>query len=265
MNITLLVGMIAAFGLVVFGIFSGGGDMMWFVDVPSIIIVLGGTFAALIATTPISQLKNVPKYIIIALLKGNRYKPAEIIDQISEYGMVARSSGLLALEEHANNQEDPFFQEALLLIVDAIDADKIRERLTIELDNLEARHLQGAAFFERGAALGPAMGMLGTLIGLVNMLNQMDFDSGEGAAKLAASMGVALITTFYGSLLANVLFTPIANQLKEIHSSEMLCKEIIIEGILSIQAGENPKFIKEKLLSFLSDREKDSLTDSGGE
>jgi chemotaxis protein MotA len=147
MNITLIVGMIAAFGLVVFGIFSGGGDMMWFVDIPSIIIVLGGTFAAMIATTPLSQLKNMPKYLIIALLKGNRYKPAEIIDQISEYGMVARSSGLLALEEHANNKEDPFFQEALLLIVDAIDADKIKERLTIELDNLETRHGQGISFF----------------------------------------------------------------------------------------------------------------------
>ena len=265
MNITLLAGMIIAFVLVFYGVISGGGSMAWFVDIPSVIIVIGGTLATIIATTPLSQLKGMPKYMAIALFKGNRYKPAEIIDQITECGKVARSSGLLALEEHANNQEDPFFKEALLLIVDAIDADKIRERLTSELDNLDARHGQGIGLFERGAALAPAMGMIGTLIGLVNMLNQMDFDSSGGAAALASSMAVALITTFYGSVLANVLFTPFANQLKEIHSAEMLCKEIIIEGILAVQAGENPKFIREKLLSFLSDKQKEALAEGGGE
>ena len=259
MNITLLVGILSAFGLVVYGILSGGGEMMWFVDVASIVIVIGGTLATIIATTPLAQLKSLPKLMAIAFFKGNRYKPAEIIDKIAECGATARTSGLLALEEQANNEEDAFFKEALLLIVDAIDADKIRERLTIELDNLDARHGQGIGIFERGAALAPAMGMVGTLIGLVNMLNQMDFDSSGGAAALATSMAVALITTFYGSLLANVLFTPIANQLKEINGYELLCKEIIIEGILAIQAGEHPKFLKEKLLSFLSDKDKERL------
>lgn len=261
MNITLLAGIVAAFGFVFYGIISGSGEMGWFIDPASILIVIGGTFASLIATTPLSQLKNLPKVFMIALLKSNRFKPEEMIDQITEFGKVARSSGLLALEEHANNQDDPFFKEALLLIVDAIDADKIRERLTAELDNLDARHSQGIGIFERGAALAPAMGMIGTLIGLVNMLNQMDFDSSGGAASLASSMAIALITTFYGSVLANIVFTPIANQLKEIHASEMLCKEIIIEGILAVQAGENPKFIREKLLSFLSDKDKDRLAE----
>lgn len=262
MNITLLIGTVLAFALVVFGIgFDSIGN---FIDTSSLLIVIGGTFAIMIASTPLSQLKGIPKHIIIALTKGNKYKPEMFIDEIVECAKVARSSGLLALEEHANQQEDPFFKESLLLIVDAIDADKIKERLTAELDNLDARHAAATAIYERGAAFGPAMGMIGTLIGLINMLKSMNFDSG-GADVLAQNMSVALITTFYGSILANVLFTPLASQLKSIHESEVLCKEIIIEGILAVQAGENPKFIREKLLSYLSDKERERLVEPTGE
>ena len=263
MNISLLVGTVVGFGLVVFGI--GFGSIGNFIDVSSIIIVVGCTLATMIAATPLSQLTNVPKYFGVMLTRGSRYNPAEFIDQIVECAKVARTNGLLALEEYANNQEDPFFRESLLLIVDAIDADKIRERLQTEIDNLDSRHAAGIAFFQKGAAFAPAMGMVGTLIGLINMLKSMDFDSGGGAAALAQNMSVALITTLYGSVLANMVFTPMANQLQEIHSSEVLCKEIIIEGILAVQAGENPKFIREKLLSFLSDKDKEALAeDSGG-
>lgn len=259
MNITLLVGTILAFGMIVFGI--GLDSIGNFIDPQSIIITVGGTIAVMIAATPLSQLKDIPKHILIAFLKGGKFKPADIIDELVECSKVARTSGLLALEERANNQEDEFFKEGLLLIVDAIDADKIKERLNSEIENLDTRHAASAAIYERGAAFGPAMGMIGTLIGLINMLKSMDFQDSDGASVLAQSMSVALVTTFYGSILANVVFTPLATQLKIINDSEILCKEIIIEGLLAIQAGENPKFIREKLLSFLSDKEKQKLSE----
>lgn len=260
MNIPILVGIVGCCGVIVYGIL-GSGDMNSFIDVPSVFIVLGGTLFGMIAGTPLGDLKNMPKHMKIALFGANTFKPAEIVDQIVECAKVARQSGLLALEEYANNQEDAFFKEALLLIVDAVDADKIRERLNAELDALDQRHTAGKAVYDRGVALGPAMGMLGTLIGLINMLAGMDFDSEGGAQTLATNMGVALITTFYGSFLSNVLFMPISSQLAAVNDQEMMCKQMIIEGILSVQAGENPKFIREKLVSFLSEKEREALGD----
>ncbi|MGP1441518.1 MAG: motility protein A [Anaerovoracaceae bacterium] len=262
MNLTLLIGLVGCLGMNAYGILSSG-DLGNFIDMSSIYIVLGGTLFGIIGGTPLADIKNIPKHLKIALFGSSRFKPAEIVEQIVECAKIARQSGLLALEEYANNQEDAFFKEALLLIVDAIDADKIRERLTSELDMLDARHSAGKAVYDRGVALGPAMGMLGTLIGLINMLAAMDFDAEGGAQTLAKNMGIALITTFYGSILANILFMPISSQLAAANDKEMLCKQMIIEGILAVQAGENPKFIKEKLLSFLSEKEREQLEDDG--
>ncbi len=259
LNITLLAGFVVAVGTVVFGI--GFADLGNFWDPNSVIIVVGGTLAVMVASTPLSDLKNMPKHFIIALMKTNKFRPDDIIDEIVECSKIARTSGLLALEERANQQEDEFFKEGLLLIVDAIDATKIQERLESEISKLDSRHAASIAIYERGAAFGPAFGMIGTLIGLINMLKAMDFEASGGASDLSQAMSVALVTTFYGSLLANVLFTPIASQLTKLNENEILCKEIIIEGLLAIQAGENPKFIREKLLSFLSEKDKMRLSE----
>ncbi|MEG2770023.1 MAG: MotA/TolQ/ExbB proton channel family protein, partial [Oscillospiraceae bacterium] len=146
-----------------------------------------------------------------------------------------------------NNTKDEFTRNSLMLVVDSVDPEKVKMLLESELDYLDERHAQAREFYDKGAAFGPAMGMLGTLIGLINLLKQMDDPSALGPA-----MAVALITTFYGSLLANLVFSPISAKLKARHDEEYLCKMIISEGVQSIQAGENPRFIEEKLTQFLS-------------
>lgn len=261
-----IIGIVAAFILVFFGIvvtIDGGfavnlGSIGNFFDIQSIIIVVFGVIATLVASYPISMVKGIPGHMK-TIIAGNKHNPNEYIEQIVECAEIARKNGLLALEEHANNMEDAFMKDSLLLIVDAIDADKVRSMLEGDLGYMSARHEQAIGFYDRGAALSPAFGMLGTLIGLINMLAGLDLNSADGTSSLTSGMAVALITTFYGSLMANVIFTPIASKLQAVNEAEVLCKEIVIEGILSIQSGENPKFIREKLVSFLSEHEKENV------
>lgn len=239
MNITLIIGWVVSFGLILYGIFSGG-ELGWFIDVGSLLITVGGTFGVLIAISPLSQLKALPKLFKIALLPP-KFKAEDYIAQIVEFANTARSKGLLALEDSANKCEDPFMKQSLMLIVDANDSAKVREMLEGSLEFMEQRHEAGANFFSKGASLAPAFGMLGTLVGLVCMLQNLD------GGDLGPAMAVALITTFYGSLFANVIFTPLATALQNASADEVLCMQIIIEGVMAIAEGSNPRMIKEKL------------------
>lgn len=248
MNITIIIGWVLAFGLTVFGIMSGG-EMGWFIDPASVLITVGGTFGGLIASFPLSTLKNLPKLFKIALFPP-KYNPQKYIDEIVEYARVARSQGILTLEDSANKAKDPFMKKSLLLLVDANDTEKIREMLEEAISFTEERHAANKAFFEKGVALGPAFGMLGTLVGLVNMLNKMG-ESGD----LGGAMATALITTFYGSLIANVIFGPLASALENANNNEILCMEIICQGSMAIAAGFNPALIREKLEFMLADKD----------
>lgn len=241
MNITIIVGWIMCIGLTVFGIVSGGqiGD---FIDPASIFITFGGTFGGLIACFPLSMLKQLPKLLKIAIFPP-KYNPEKNIAELVEYAKIARSQGLLALEESANKATDPFMKQSLMLIVDANEPEKVREMLEEAIAFTDERHANCRVFFEKGGSLGPAFGMLGTLVGLVNMLNSMDTNPGD----LGGAMATALITTFYGSLIANVLFAPLESALKAVNDQEILCMQIICEGVLAIAAGSNPALIKEKL------------------
>ena len=239
MNITLIIGTVIAIGLVIFGMLQGGTFAM-FIDIPSVLITVGGTFGVLIAISPLSFIKNVPKLIKIALFPP-KYDPQKYIADIVEYAKIARSKGLLALEDSANKCEDPFMKQSLMLIVDANDSSKVKQMLDDSLTFMEERHEEGMNFFSKGGSLGPAFGMLGTLVGLVIMLNDM------GSGDLGPAMATALITTFYGSFLANIVFAPLEAALKNAHSAEMLCMQIVIEGVMSIAAGSNPRLIQEKL------------------
>lgn len=260
MDLSTILGVVAALGLVMVGIGSG---LKNFWDLKSIFIVVGGTFAVLAASHPLPLLKDIPRHLKI-VIKRPPHNPMIYIDEIVKCAQIARKSGLLALEEYANEESDQFLKSSLLLIVDAIDANKVRAVLEDDLSYMEKRHAEAMSFYERGAAFAPAFGMIGTLIGLILMLKGLDLDSGE-TKTLTDGMGVALITTFYGSMLANIFFSPMANKLQSRHEQEMLCKEIIIEGVLSIQSGENPKFIREKLISFLSEdlQQKDGESEGG--
>jgi len=253
MDPSMIAGIVAGIGLIIYGI--GFGNLGAFLSFQAAVIVVGGTFAALAASFPSETLKKVPKQIMIAV-KGTVPDPCLYIDQIGDCAKIARMHGMLALEQLAQAQEDEFMRDSIFLIVDALDSNKVRAMLEAELDFLDERHAQGVTFFERGASYAPAFGLVGTIIGLILMLSNLGSDDVSAGETLANGMAIALITTFYGSLLSNLFFTPIASKLQATHDREMLCKQIIIEGIVSIQAGENPKFIREKLISFLSKKER---------
>ncbi|MCI8276206.1 MAG: motility protein A [Lachnospiraceae bacterium] len=261
-----LIGLVLAFALMVMGISNQFTDMTKlgnFVDPASIIIVIGGTFAALIASYPLSSLAAIPKHIGI-LFKGGKYNIPKLVDQLVDMAMVARQSGLLALEEKAEEIKNPFLKRSVLMIVDASDPDKVRDILEKEMETMMLRHDQAAGFYEKGSAYAPAFGMVGTLIGLINMLKGMNFDDGGGASTLGQDMSVALITTFYGSALANVFFQPIAKKLRIRQDEEELYCATIVEGVLAIMAGENPQSLRERLLSAVKQSSRKKLLAKAG-
>ena len=233
MDLTTIFGVVAGFLLIIFGI--GISEIGNFIDPASLLIVIGGTFAALIASYPANVLKQLPKQFKI-ITKKNPYNAIEYISKLEELALIARKNGLLALEDKANEMSDPFFKDGLMLIVDATTPGKVKDILENNLDHIEERHSEIIGFYEKGAAYAPGFGLIGTLIGLVNMLLSMDLEG--GASDLTKNMGVALITTFYGCILSNLIFLPIAKKLQARSDEEILCKKLIIEGILAIQAGE---------------------------
>lgn len=237
-----LIGLLAGLVLIFIGILLDG-SILSFIDVPSIMIVFGGTIASTVMSYSPKQIKN-----IFPLVKKAFINPKEdvrgTIDKILELANIARREGLLALD--TGDYDDPFLQKGVELIVDGTDPEMVRNILESELDFTEERHQKGQHIFKSMAAFAPAYGMTGTLIGLINMLRKLD-DPGS----LGPSMAVALVTTFYGVVLANLVFIPIVNKLSLHSSQELLRKEMIIEGLLSIQNGENPRIIKDKLEAFI--------------
>ncbi|MCI9198362.1 MAG: motility protein A [Lachnospiraceae bacterium] len=260
MDITSILGLVIGFALIVYGI--GFGALGNFVDVQSLAIVFGGSLAAVIASYPLGKLKSVIRHTGM-LLSGKKYDPAVTIDQLVDMAQIARKNGLLALEEKANALDDPFFKQAVMLVVDAMEADKVREMLEGSVDNMAARHEDCAGIWDKAGGYAPAFGMIGTLIGLINMLKNMDVTSG-GSSSIGQDMSVALITTFYGCVLANLIYLPIGKKLRIRNEEEILYKQIIIEGVLGIQTGDNPKNLKERLVSFLDTKQQLQILESDG-
>ncbi len=248
--------------MLIFGIISAAGITGFpsYLDLPSAIITFGGALAATLCS------HSMPDFIaglksLLLIFKSPSANTTDIIKKIIELSNVARKDGLLSLEEAAADMDEPFLKKGILLVVDGTDPDLVRDIMQAEMDNAEARHKTCMGFWDTLAAMGPAWGMIGTLVGLVNMLNNM-----EDASSIGPSMAVALITTLYGSLLANWICTPTSNKLKADNAIEMIQKEVMVEGLLSIQAGENPRVIEEKLKSFLAPKERASASsDEGGE
>lgn len=265
MDLATVIGLVVCIGLIIFGIATGDGGFALiknFLDLPSFLITLGGSFSATLASFKLNDFINGLKGITIAI-KLRKYDQMEIIKKIIELSNVARKEGLLALEEAAESLDDAFMKKGILLIVDGTEPDLVRAILETEMDCVERRHKTIASVWDTIAGMGPAWGMVGTLIGLINMLQQLqDFNS------IGPNMSVALITTLYGSMLANWIATPVANKLRANNSEEITLKEVMIEGLLSIQAGENPRVIEEKLKSFLTPADKAKYSEGnadGGE
>ncbi len=268
MNITYIIGVAGAVVIMLIGMMFGGeGGLLTpkqvgnFWDPASVFITIGCTLFIIVASFPPSALKDIPKHFKVLMnTKGNN--PLAIIDELVDLAQVARKNGLLALEERGNQQEDPFFKQCIMLIVDNNDADQAREIMMNDIEQSSARHEAGAGMYDRGSSVAPAFGMVGTLVGLINMLKAMDVESGGG--DLGPAMATALVTTLYGCILAHMIFGPIANQLRQRDEEEMLCKLIIVEGIMSIQAGSNPKALREKLLTFVAQRQREGGGDQKG-
>lgn len=262
MDIASLIGFIMCFGMLAFGIIQAAGlsGVMNYVDVPSAIITFGGALAAVMTSYSMADYLAGLKSIGL-IFKAPSVNTPDLIKKIIDLSNVARKEGLLSLEESASDMDEPFLKKGVLLVVDGTDPDLVRGILETEMDCIDSRHKATAGFWETLGSMGPAWGMIGTLVGLVNMLNNM-----EDASSIGPSMAVALITTLYGSLLANWICAPTAAKLKADNAVEMMQKQVMIEGLLSIQAGENPRVIEEKLKSFLSPKDRDSASsESGGE
>ena len=247
MDIMSILGWVLMIVLIVYGIvFDKDAGLVLdnlknFWDVNSVAVVLGGVITALMVSFPMNMFTKIPRHLKIIFMP-KKYNPRDYIDQVVDLAEEARTSGLLSLEAKLEECKDEFLKNGMMLVVDAVDAEKVKSILESELEYLDERHAQDRAFYDRASGYGPAFGMIGTLMGLTNMLNQLDDPD-----AIAPAMALALVTTFYGSVLSNGVFTPISNKLKIRHEEEYLCKMIVMEGIQGIQAGDAPRFLREKL------------------
>jgi len=245
MDISTIIGMMAAFGLTVMAIAVGGG-LTWFINIPSILIVLGGTIGATLVNYP---LKDMLRLIGVAknAIFHKSHSPQSIMKQLVALSQITRREGILSLQNQRASLKDPFLRKGIDLAIDGLEPEVTSLILQTEIEFIEERHRLGSEMFATMGSFSPAFGMLGTLIGLVQMLMQMD-----DPKKIGPAMAVALITTFYGVILANIVFLPISGKLKTRSQEEILVKQLIAEGIRSIQSGDNPRIVENKLHAFVS-------------
>ena len=254
-----LIGLLAGVGIVTAGIIAGGGNIYWFMNFNSLLIVVGGTFAATMVNLPIKAVSNVFN-ILKNVFKGEDYDYAGVIDEIVQKATKARKDGLLSLESDISTIRDGFFKNGIELAINERDAKRLRTFLNLEMNNIHSRHIAGQELFLYMASYAPAFGMLGTVLGLIIMMNNfasgdnqsdISFSVAERFAELLSGMGLALITTFYGVFFANMIFLPVGGKLKRRSENEMMLKNIVVEGIISIHAREHPVLIREKLMTFV--------------
>lgn len=249
MDLATLVGIVTGVFLIVVSIMMGG-DLVAFYDAPSVMIVLGGTIAATLVKYPLKDVLGVMS-IVKNAFKSKSNIQSEIVTQFVDLAKITRKDGILAVDRELSKIKDPFMRDGLMMAVDGNEPDTIRNIMETELGYLQGRHRKGQAIFSAMGEFAPAFGMLGTLIGLINMLRTLDDPSSIGAG-----MAVALVTTFYGSVLANLVFLPLSGKLKNKSEEEVTEKELIIEGVLAIQQGEHPRNINRRLLNFVPPKQR---------
>lgn len=244
-----IVGIVAGILLVLWGMMGDAGfGIFW--DAQSLAITVGGSFSALLMTFSLDDIKGIGK-LFAQTFKESKESKVDLVLRFSSLSKKARKEGLLSLEDEINSIEDNFLKKGLQMVVDGIEPETIKEIMELEIGEMENRHEKGVNIFQQWAAYAPAFGMIGTLIGLVKMLANL-----SDAANIASGMAVALITTFYGSVLANMAFIPLANNLAGKSAIEASFREMMIEGVLAIQSGVNPRIIEEKLNTYLTPKER---------
>ncbi len=260
MDLATLGGLISGIGLVLFGTIVSGLNPLDIFHIPSLLITVGGGLSATVVSSPLSRLMNVPNFTKWAITPRH----SDIVGLIStlvNFSERARREGLLSLEDDLAGLDEPFLKKGIQLVVDGTDPELVRNILETDMENIHNRHDEGAKFWGDLGFYLPAFGMLGTLIGLIQMLKNL----GAGdATAIGAGMAAALITTLYGSFFSNLLALPLQRKLQLRDADELMVKAIMIEGILSIQSGDNPRIVKDKLSSFLPPSERDALADAGG-
>ena len=245
MDLGTVIGLVLIMGLLGSAMAMGVG-IGAYIDIPSLLIVFGGTSSALLIAFKMEQMKVFGKVFMIAI-KPPQEDLNALIEKLVQYATDARRDGILALEGAVGNETNDFLKKGLQMAVDGHEPDTIRDQLAIEMDQTSTRHKGNAAMFDQLAGFAGAMGMVGTLIGLVAMLLNMADPSAIGP-----SMAVALLTTMYGAILGNTVGAPIGNLLLIRDSEETLVKELVLEGIMSIQSGDNPRTLEDKLNAFLA-------------
>lgn len=253
MDLATLIGIPAGFLMIIGGIVIGGYGLNLYMDMVSVLITIGGSFCAVMISNDMSTVKNIGKYIGLTF-KQPKSNVGDLIRQLVNFAEKSRKEGLLSLEDEVEQVHDEFFKQGIKLVIDATDPEVIKSILYNQISQMASRHSVGINLMDTWGAQAPAWGMIGTLYGLVGMLANLADPSAIGGG-----MAAALITTFYGSILANLFLIPMKTKLTSRDEAEVAEREIILEGILSIQSGDNPRIVEEKLLAFVPPNERSKM------
>ncbi|ASS68106.1 MULTISPECIES: flagellar motor protein [unclassified Paenibacillus] len=245
MDLTTLIGIAAGIAALVGGFLWEGGEMHGLVEKTAILIVFGGTFAAVAVSFPASRLRGIPSALRLAFSKDEDSQQ-QIIERMTEMATIARRGGVLALETHAGKIDNRFLREGILMVVDGTDPDLTKEILELEIEALERSHEQQAKIFESAGGFAPTMGIIGTVMGLIKVLGDL-----HDPGSLGSSIAVAFTATLYGVASANVVYLPLASKIRSRSQEQVQRMEMMLEGIMGLQAGENPQLIRKKLQSFV--------------
>lgn len=250
MDLGMIISMIFAFAMLIVAFVLDGGHVGALLEPTAAMIVIGGTIGAVGVSFPMSVMRKVPKVLSIAF-RNQKQDRKEIVQTFYKVANLARTNGLLSLENELQSSEyDTFIKDGLQLVMDGTDPEIIKKILETKLDNMEYRHAKGIAVFEAAGGFSPTLGILGTVMGLVHVLGNL---GGGDTTALAGSIAVAFIATLYGVGMANLVWLPIANKLKELDTDELVTKNMMMDGILMIQEGGNPALIVERLKGYLDD------------
>ncbi len=259
MDLSTIIGIIAAFVFLILGIIFAGSSVLLFVDPPSMMITIGGSTAALFASNDLTYIFGIQNIARNAFFSPD-FNAKDMIVTLVSFSEKARREGLLALEDDLDELDDEFLKKGIQLVVDGTDPELVRRVMETELQYVMERHDKGKKIFDDWALFAPAFGMIGTLMGLIMMMVNL-----EDKSAIGPGMSTALITTLYGAILANAVFSPVANKLDTRNKEEMLIKLIMIEGTLAIQSGDNPRIVRDKLIAFLDPSQREEITQEVGD
>ncbi len=259
MDLATVIGLTIAVVGIIGGFMVEGGSISGLINIPGFLIVVVGTMGATMVAFPMAQIVSIPKFFLVAMFTKLQVHARNMADALVRMADKARREGLLSLEEEAQSIDDGFARKGLLLMIDGTDPDALRSIMEIDIDSLSQRHRENAKVFEAGGGFAPTLGVLGAVMGLISVLSHL----GSDPALLGKGIATAFVATFYGVGMANVILLPIAEKLKVRSHEERIVREMILEGIVSIQAGDNPRIVREKLESFLAPSERTSREDEG--